>query len=222
MGVDAGADDAADASGADTPLTVKIGDADVEVSKEVADHIKALEDNAPAIADWKAPEGDYAINLSEDLIKAGFEAKTDDPMFKLASEWCKKYDVPQSAFDELAAGYFGHQQTELQTDAEDQAKERTKMLDHFSDGGKITEGEATKKAQAVANWAVKTLGESVIKDPELADELKFLTATADGIRLLDALRQRTGGPSAPGHRDNANSAASDPLEATYPSMKNLN
>ena len=192
--------DVENGDGGDT-AELDLGGVKHTVPKAVADHVADLTKAKDEATASNVPEGDYALNVPEDLASQGIEASADDPMYGIATEWARKHNVSQEAFDELAASFYGLRLTEHQADVEWSAGQRKALIEAFSDGGNLSEEKALEAAQDVGKWAVGALGTQVVNNPALLDELKFLTASAGGVLLLKALKEATGDvktPSDPG------------------------
>jgi hypothetical protein len=129
----------------------------------------------------------YALNLPEDLT-GRVEVSPDHPLYAPASDWARKWNLPQAAFDELVAIQAGHEAGS----GIDQGAERTKLLEAFSEGGRLSPAQAQAKADEIGRWAVGLLSGEARRNPAILGELIGLTATADGVALLRALKSRVG------------------------------
>lgn len=129
----------------------------------------------------------YALNLPEDLT-GRVELSSDHPLYAPASDWARKWNLPQAAFDELVAIQAGHEAGS----GIDQGAERTKLIEAFSEGGRLSPAQAQAKADEIGRWAVGLLAGEARRNPAIVNELIALTATADGVALLRALKSRVG------------------------------
>jgi hypothetical protein len=129
----------------------------------------------------------YALNLPEDLT-GRVEVSPDHPLYAPASDWARKWNLPQAAFDELVAIQAGHEAGS----GIDQGAERTKLIEAFSEGGRLSPAQAQAKADEIGRWAVGLLSGEARRNPAILGELIGLTATADGVALLRALKSRVG------------------------------
>lgn len=147
----------------------------------------------------------YALNLPEDLT-GRVELSADHPLYAPASDWARKWNLPQAAFDELVAIQAGHEAGS----GIDQGAERTKLIEAFSENGRLSPAQAQAKADEIGRWAVGLLAGEAKRNPAIVNELVALTATADGVALLRALKNRVGEARPPraGHANGGSSAIS--------------
>lgn len=189
---------------AETPAAESVhpGWADVDpafAEAPPADAASGGEGGAPAVPDV------YALNLPDEL-SGRVEVSPDHPLYAPASDWARKWGLPQQAFDELVAIQAGHEAG----GGIDSAAERTKLLAAFNDNGRLNEAQAQARADEVGRWAVGLLGPDVRRHRGLANELMMLTATADGVALLRAIKSRVGEARPPkaGHAGGGSAAVS--------------
>lgn len=213
---DAGKGGEGEGNGAET-AEVEVGDSKVSVPKAVADELTELRTKAAEAGESRAPEGDYELVVPEDLAKDGIAADTEDPLFKPIAELAREKNWSQDDLNDITAIYYRGKAAEAKADADASGEERQKLIDHYSDGGRLSEDDALKKASENGKWVTSLLSSEIKKHPEFMDELKVLTMTAAGCQLLEAIRNRVGETATPGG-EGGKGADPDPLGAMYPSM----
>lgn len=200
--LDLGADAHADTASKDIPdagvgtVAVTVGEVEFQVPKAVADRLAEIEAQTAETRGGDVPEGDYALTVP-DALKATVQADPNDPLFKPVSDWARKYKVGQTAFDELVAARYQELAAEAALAKETRTVEKGKMLAYFGKDGAVTEAEAVKTANANGGWLTGLLKPHLKDHPDLANEVKFLTATAAGNILIDKIRSSLGEPGAP-------------------------
>lgn len=184
--------DAIPTDGAETASTADTGDT-IEATvhpgwadPDPAELASGLYDRGSRSEGGAVPEA-YALNLPAEY-EGRVALSADHPLYAPAADWARKWDLPQQAFDELVGIQAGYEAgAGIDADAE-----RAKMLDAFSEGGRLSETQAQARADEIGKWAVGLLGGDLKRNPALINELMLLTATADGVALLRTLKNRVG------------------------------
>ncbi len=121
----------------------------------------------------------------------------------------RHHGLGQEAFSELASLYHGW----LAETAVDREVEIGKLKGAF---GARTEAEIA----GLGDWVEGFLGDALGQSPDMFAALDRLTATADGVLLLKALRDRISEPGLPSGRDGGaglpDAAALRALQASEP------
>lgn len=144
----------------------------------------------------QVPES-YELRVPEELAEK-IKPIADDPLAKSAMEWAKKHAISQSAFDELAAVFYGDVAGKM-TNPEQEMEVLKQSL------GRNAESEI----KALGAWANGLLEEEFKASPELLGEALRLSSTAAGVRLLKAIKDKIGEHHVPTPRDSAAVAVLD-------------
>jgi len=137
------------------------------------------------------PPESYALTLPEDLA-ARIAPDENDPLARRAMDWAKQQGLGQEAFSGLAALYYGH----LADGAPDRDSEMQRLAEALGP-------RAGAELAGLSRWVGDILGEGMGKSPEIAAALDRLTATADGVLLLKAIRDKLGETGLPSSRGGA-------------------
>ncbi|MBN2752623.1 MAG: hypothetical protein JXQ84_07930 [Rhodospirillaceae bacterium] len=140
--------------------------------KSHADLRRKVSEQRPA-----APEV-YALTLPEDLAQR-IAPDESDPLAHQAMDWAKKHGLGQEAFSELTTLYYGA----LAENA----------VDREAELGRLTEAlgpRAEAEMAGLSQWVDGMLGDAVAKTPDLFHALENLTATAEGVLLLKAFKDK--------------------------------
>ncbi len=134
------------------------------------------------------PPETYELSLPEALA-ARIRADTDDPLAKGAMDWARRHGLGQEAFSELAALYFGR----LSDVAVDPDAEQGKLREALGE-------RAEAEIAGLGRWIDGLLGDVIAESADLHAALDRLTATADGVMLVKAIKDRLGEASVPSMR----------------------
>ncbi len=151
--------------------------------KSHADLRRLLSEQRPEV-----PEA-YELAVPQDLA-GRVQADAEDPLAKSAMDWAHKHGLGQEAFSELAALYYGR----LAEDTVDRDTEIGKLKSVF--GSKVD-----SELAGLGRWVQGLLGDSLSRDPETERALHRLTATADGVKLIKAFKDRLAEPGVPSFRE---------------------
>lgn len=136
----------------------------------------------------QAPES-YELRVPEELAER-IKPIADDPLAKSAMDWAKKHGIPQEAFDELAAAFYG----DIAGKMPDQAKEMDALKQALGP-------KAESDIKELDAWAAGLLGEDFKKSPELLEAALRLSSTAAGVMLLKTIKDKIGERPVPTPRD---------------------
>lgn len=142
----------------------------------------------------KAPES-YELKVPEPLA-GKVEIAADDPFAKKAMEWAKARNLPQDAFDELAALYLEQQAGTW--DADSQAVVQEIEADVARLTATLGKDAPVKIAQLDQWLSVMATGADNKPDAGMINAIKNLRITADGTLFLMHLRDKMGNPAIPG------------------------
>jgi hypothetical protein len=151
--------------------------------KSQSDLRRMLSEQRPEV-----PEA-YELAVPQDLANR-IRADAEDPLAQSAMDWAKKQGLSQEAFSELAALYYGR----LAEDAVDRDAEMGKLKSVFG-------SKAESELAGLGRWVQGLLGNTLSRDPEMERTLHHLTATADGVKLLKAFKDRLAEPAVPSFRE---------------------
>lgn len=134
------------------------------------------------------PPEAYELSLPEEL-SGRIAADADDPLAKGAMDWARRHGLGQDAFSELASLYFGR----LAESAIDAEAERGKLAAVFGD-------RADGELAGLSRWVDGLLGDVLAESREIHSALDRLTATADGVMLIKAIKDKLGETGLPSSR----------------------
>lgn len=137
------------------------------------------------------PPEAYELALPEALA-ARIRADAEDPLAKGAMDWARRHGLGQDAFSELASLYFGR----LAEVAVDPEAERAKLRESL---GERADGEIA----GLGRWVDGLLGDVIAESADLRGALDRLTATADGVMLVKAIKDKLGESGVPSMRATA-------------------
>lgn len=150
--------------------------------KSHADLRRKLSEQRPAV-----PET-YALTVPDDLA-GRIAPDAADPIAVAAMEVARRHGLSQEAFSDLAALYYGNlDASRVDRDAE---------MERLS----AVLGERTPvELRDLGRWMEGLLGSAFSDDPALRRTAAHLTATADGVMLLKALKDRLAERGVPSFR----------------------
>lgn len=134
------------------------------------------------------PPETYEIGLPEALAQR-IRADAEDPLAKGAMDWARRNGLGQEAFSELAGLYFGR----LAEVAVDPEAEEGKLRAALGD-------RAETEIAGLGRWIDGLLGDVIAESADLHAALDRLTATADGVMLMKAIRDKLGEAAVPSSR----------------------
>lgn len=143
------------------------------------------------------PPEAYEIALPKEL-EGRIAADIEDPLAREAMDWARRQGLGQEAFSELAALYFGR----LASSAIDSEAERSKLARALGD-------RADAEIAGLSRWVDGLLGDVLTESAELHAALDRLTATADGVLLVKAIKDKLGEAAVPSSRAGAAAALPD-------------
>lgn len=134
------------------------------------------------------PPDAYELVLPQEL-SGRVVADAEDPLAKGAMDWARRHGLGQDAFAELAGLYFGR----VAETAVDSEAERGKLAAALGDR---TESEIA----GLSRWVDGLLGDVLAESREVYAALDRLTATADGVMLIKAIKDKLGEAGLPSSR----------------------
>lgn len=140
------------------------------------------------------PPETYELVLPQEL-SARVAVDADDPLAKGAMDWARRHGLGQDAFAELASLYFGR----VAESAIDSEAERGKLATAFGD-------RADSEIAGLSRWVDGILGDVLAESREVYSALDRLTATADGVMLIKAIKDKLGEAGLPSSRAGAPAA----------------
>ncbi len=150
--------------------------------KSHADLRRKLSDSRP-----QPPEA-YELVLPREL-SGRVAADAEDPLAKGAMDWARRHGLGQEAFSELAGLYFGR----VAEAAIDSEAERGKLAAALGD-------RADSEIVGLSRWVDGLLGDVLAESREIYAALDRLTATADGVMLIKAIKDKLGEAGLPSSR----------------------
>jgi hypothetical protein len=139
----------------------------------------------------QAPEN-YELVVPDDLAEI-IEADAEDPLAGAAMAWAKENGISQEQFSELTAAFYKIQADSFENPVERKAAE---LADLQKEWGASTD----KKMKDVSSWVSGLLKPAIEKNNGLFTPLQNLVTSADGVRLLAALRDSIGDVQLPGSK----------------------
>ena len=137
------------------------------------------------------PPEAYELALPPEL-SGRVAADAADPLAKGAMDWARRHGLGQDAFSELASLYFGR----VAESSVDSEAERGKLAAAFGD-------RADSEIAGLSRWVDGILGDVLAESREVFSALDRLTATADGVMLIKAIKDKLGEAGLPSSRAGA-------------------
>lgn len=128
----------------------------------------------------------YQFDIDDDTAqRIGFSP--DHPLSKNVQAWANKQGLSQEAFNELISFYVANIMDDIMKMEENDYNELARLDEYFGDA---QQSEHARKD--VARWLGGLLQDQLEKEPEIEETLANFASTANGMKILHALKNKIG------------------------------